>query len=154
MNIDVKAFYDNIPVGICVVRRCRTNMDVLHANPAMTHMMKKTGTARAVLPENIVGKPLEKAWPDKEVEELCKCLRSTTPPRDFVLPVYDNATLGKRWAKLTIQEGSFEGEEAWILWATDISASKEAEERLQKAVALADATAEMKSNFLATMSHE
>ncbi len=154
MNIDVKAFYDNIPVGICVVRRCRTNMDVLHANPAMTHMMKKTGTARAVLPENIVGKPLEKAWPDKEVEELCKCLRSTTPPRDFVLPVYDNATLGKRWAKLTIQEGSFEGEEAWIFWATDISASKEAEERLQKAVALADATAEMKSNFLATMSHE
>lgn len=154
MDINVKTFYDTIPVGICIVRRCRKDMDVLYTNPAMTHMMKKTGTARAVLPENIVGKPLEEAWPDKDVEKLCRDLRSMTPPRDCILPVYGSDKLGKRWAKLTIQEGSFEDSDAWILWATDISASKETEERLQKAVEQADAMAEMKSNFLATMSHE
>lgn len=154
MDKDVKTFYDSVPVGVCIVRRSRKNMDILYTNPAITHMMKKTGTARAVLPENVIGKPLEEAWPDREVEKLVRELKSTIPPRECVLPVYGNEKIGKRWAKLTVQEGTYEGEDAWILWAIDISAAKEEEQRLQKAVEQADAAAQMKSNFLATMSHE
>jgi len=154
MNKDVKPIYESIPIGVCIVKRDTKSMNVLYANPALTHMMKRVDTARAVLPENIIGKALATAWPGDDVKNLCAALKSGTPPRDVTVPVYDDKSRDKRWAKLVIQEGTFEDQDVWFLWATDISTSKEAEERLQKEVKEADAAAEMKANFLATMSHE
>lgn len=158
MITNLKEFYDNCPVGVCVVRRDRRNMAVLYANHALTHLMKKPGLWRgksaALRPEEIVGRKLQEAWPSREMEALVRALQGAVPPRDYTLPVYDGDAADGRWAKLTIQEAEDGGEEVFVLWATDISASKEAEARLLQAVADADAAAETKSNFLATMSHE
>ncbi|MCB9991947.1 MAG: response regulator [Rhodospirillales bacterium] len=154
-----KEFYDNIPIGICVVRRDRQRMEILYANHALTHMMKRPalwqGKSAMVSPQDIIGQVLEEAWPSKDMEELVRKLKSPVPPKDYTLPVYDDDNAGKRWARLAIQETEFEDEDdVIILWATDISASKEAEAELKQAVEEADAAAEVKANFLATMSHE
>ena len=153
-----KEFYDQIPIGICLVKRDRRRMEILYANHALTHMMKKPslwqGKSEMVSPKDIIGQTLIEAWPSVEMEALVKKLKSPVPPKDFTLPVYDEDTLGKRWAKLNIQETEFEGDDVFVLWATDVSASKKAEAELKLAVEEADAAAEMKSNFLATMSHE
>ncbi len=125
---DFIKFYDQVPIGVCVVRRDRKSMDVLYANPA--------------------GKPLADAWEGKECEDLIRKLKSPTPPHSDII------RLGQRWLKLTIVPEKFGNEDAIVLWATDISASKEAEEQLKQQVEEADATAELKANFLATMSHE
>ena len=58
------------------------------------------------------------------------------------------------WAKISVTEGTFEGQKCFILWASDISASKVAEEKLRWQVEAAEGAAEIKTNFLATMSHE
>ncbi len=156
--MQIKDFYEQVPIGLCVVRRDRKTLDILYVNHGLTHMMKPPslwhGKGGPVSPADLIGKPLLEVWPSQEMEALVRKLKSTVPPRDYTLPVYDEDMPGKRWAKLTIQEDEFEGEDAFILWATDISASKEAEAELQQAVQAADAAAEVKANFLATMSHE
>lgn len=133
-------------------------MDILYANHALTHMMKKPslwqGKSEMVSPKDIIGQELDDAWPSHEMEELVRQLKAVVPPKDFTLPVYDDDSPGKRWAKLNIQETEFEGEDVFVLWATDVSANKETEQELKEAVEAADAAAEMKANFLATMSHE
>lgn len=153
MDNKTRDFYEQTPLGVCVVRRDRLRMDILYANPPFLNFMKKQSitplTAGA-----LSGKKLQDIWPSREMENLIRGLQSTVPPRDFTLPVHDEGTQKQRWVKLTIQETEFGENGAFVLWATDISASKEAEARLQQAVEQADAAAEMKSNFLATMSHE
>lgn len=140
------AIYDHIPLGVCILRRSRTDMRVLYTNEAITHMADG---------RHITGKTLEQAFAGNgDIKTLVKKLGSTTPPESFTLPLYSEATEKKRWMLLRIQEAVFDDEKTYILWATDISASKQAEERLKHAVEEADAAAEMKSNFLATMSHE
>jgi signal transduction histidine kinase/DNA-binding response OmpR family regulator len=133
-------------------------MDVLYANKSLTKMMrqptKEGEIPRIITPEDIIGRPLEAAWPSREMENLAIELKNFNIPKDFTLPVYDIDALNKRWAALTIQKGKWGEEDCYILWATDVSARKEEEGRLQTAVEEADAAAEVKSNFLATMSHE
>lgn len=133
-------------------------MSVLYANKALTDMMvlrdNDASQLLKIMPKDLIGNPLEKSWPCDDIEGLAKELKSTTPPKEYTLPVYKESETVIRWAKLSITQDTFEDEPCYILWATDISSSKEAEESLKQAVEEADAMAEMKSNFLATMSHE
>lgn len=122
-------------------------MDVLYVNAAFAHMMVAPGT-------DPIGKTPEDLWPGADMTTLVKKLKSPAPPASHSLLVEKDAKGKRRWAKLTIQQGTFDDTEAFIIWATDISDSQEEQERLQRAVEQADAMAEMKSNFLATMSHE
>lgn len=141
MNSSVKDFYHTVPLGVCVVRRVRNQpMDILYSNPVFTALIGQAASG-----------PIENAWPSPAFEKLAKKLKSTTPPRSWTLPVAED---DGRWVTLTIENGTFENEPCFILWATDISYAKESEAQLRQAVQEADALAQMKSNFLATMSHE
>ncbi len=146
--MDIRDFYDDLPLGICILKRDRKNMHVLYANMVMAIML---GADRA---EYLSGKDFEEIWSDKEAKKLAQKLKSTTPPRSYILPLYDAHSKKQRWIKLDITSDLWEGHDSFTLWASDISANKEAEEKLKEEVERADATAEMKSNFLATMSHE
>ncbi len=138
--MSLKQLYESVPLGICAVRRDRRrSMDVLYANAAFTALLTET---------DVEDRPLDDILHGPEAAKLIRKLRSTTPPKVWTLPV------GDRWVTLTIAEDSFGGEPCFTLWATDISASKEAEARLRQEVEAADALAAMKANFLATMSHE
>jgi signal transduction histidine kinase/CheY-like chemotaxis protein len=122
-------------------------MDVLHVNAAFAHMLVPPGT-------DPVGHTPEILWPSPDILALVKKLKSPTPPAAATIAVDRDARGKRRWLRVTIQQDDFEGVPAYILWATDISDSKQEEERLQQAVEQADAAAQVKSNFLATMSHE
>lgn len=141
------ALYEDSPIGVCVLRHDRRRMDVMYVNAAFAHMMVPPGT-------KAVGQEADVLWPDTDMAALVRKLKSPVPPAAFTLMIDRDARGQRRWMKLTIQQGTFDGAEAHIIWATDISDSKEAEERLQEAVEQADAAAQVKSNFLATMSHE
>jgi signal transduction histidine kinase/DNA-binding response OmpR family regulator len=146
-----KEFYESVPLGVCVVRRDRRDFTILYVNHALLYLLK-SGFASSFEAQ---GNPLSALWRNPEINDLVAKLKSTTPPRDFILPVYraDPASK-KRWVKITISEDHIEGEDVYVLWVTDISASKDAEEKLKREVAQADAVADAKANFLATMSHE
>lgn len=136
------SIFDQIPIGLLILKRDRGNLDCLYANEAMENL----------LGVGIVGRPLEEIWPSADTTELAKKLRGLVPPLSATLPIDRNAR--KSWALLSIQESRFEGENNYCIWATDISASKEIEEGLRQAAAHSDALANQKSNFLATISHE
>lgn len=135
--------YDDIPIGVCVVKRDRKDLAVLYANPAIRRALSAEMAAT-----------LETLWPGTDMADLAKKLRSPAPPRTATISYTGSHDHKKHWALLTIEETSHDGEDTLTLWATDISASKEAEAQLQAAVSSADAIATQKSNFLATMSHE
>jgi signal transduction histidine kinase/CheY-like chemotaxis protein len=143
--MNIKDLYNQIPLGVCVIKRDRKRLKVLYSNNAMSHLVGEA---------DITGKDFENVWQENDVSNLSKKLKSPTPPQSFTLSLLNKKTNKKRWILFRIQETEFEKKESFILWATDISDSKEAEERLQHAVEEADAAAEVKSNFLATMSHE
>jgi signal transduction histidine kinase/CheY-like chemotaxis protein len=124
--------YKDIPIGVCILRMAGKMAEILYANPA--------------------GQLLANAIEDGQCGDLVLSLQSIAPPREQTLKLEHHAQ--PRWIKVTIGRGDFDGERVFLLWATDISASKESEYRLEKAVHEADAAAEMKANFLATMSHE
>jgi signal transduction histidine kinase/CheY-like chemotaxis protein len=141
-------FYDDIPLSVCVLRRDRKLMDILFVNQAMAAMVGFKS------PQDLIGQAFKDAWPDKDADILVKKLQSTTPPKGFTLHIPESTNHEKRWVNLAITDGQWDGQEAFFLWGTDVSASREEQERLQAEVEKADAMAEMKSNFLATMSHE
>lgn len=147
MTNNIKHLYNQSPIGVCVLRHDRLRMEVLFVNAAFAHMLVPPGG-------DPVGHEPQEFWPEAEMAALIRKLKSPTPPASHVLMVDRDSKGKRRWIKLTIQQDRFDGQDAYIIWATDISDSKEEEERLQHAVEAADATAEMKSNFLATMSHE
>lgn len=139
-------FYEQCPIGVCVLRRKRQKMDVLYVNPALRQMLG--------IPDKPVAGSLEDIWPSSEISAFAKKLKGASPPREYTLPVDDRTGHHERWALLTIRDGRYKDEDALILWATDVSSSKEAEAALREEIQRADASAQMKSNFLATMSHE
>ena len=141
-----RAFYDKAPVGVCIVKRDRSKtMPVLYSNRAFQSLLGKTAA-------RLNEAPLADIWPGKDSAKLIKKLSGATTPRDFTLAIRHKGT--DRWARISVTEGRFESQNCFILWASDISSSKEAEEKLLQQVQEADAAAEMKANFLATMSHE
>ena len=156
--MEIKKFYEDAPIGICVVKRDRLNMRVVYANRPLAHMLQPRvptgGKKKVIHPADLHGKLLADIWPHEDILRLVKELRSTTPPQTFTLAVTDNQDQQERWVTLSIKEDDFNGEPCFILWATDISNSKDVELQLQAAVEAADAAAEVKANFLATMSHE
>lgn len=135
--------YDDIPIGVCVVRRDRQDLTVLYANPALRKALGATDD-----------RTLETLWSGPEMAELAKKLKSPAPPRSATLPYVRGKDKKESWALLSIEETTHAGRDTLTLWATDVSASKETEVQLQAAAASADALATQKSNFLATMSHE
>jgi signal transduction histidine kinase/CheY-like chemotaxis protein len=146
--MNIRDIYDDLPVGVCIIRRDRKTMDVLYANVVMLAVLGLRSLDQAQ------GKKLEELWPDREVEKLVQQLKTARPPVSFVLPAYDRGSHKQRWIKFDITRDLWEDQDCYTLWATDISANKESEERLKAEVEKADALAQMKSNFLATMSHE
>ncbi|MCC7304837.1 MAG: response regulator, partial [Alphaproteobacteria bacterium] len=143
--MNIRDIYDDLPIGVCILRHDRKKMDVLYTNLVMTAILGVPGESA------ILGRKFEDIWPHKDAEKLGKLLKGTNPPKFYILAV---AGPSKRWIKLDITRDIWENRDCYILWATDISATKEHEEELAAAVEKADAMAEMKSNFLATMSHE
>lgn len=134
--------FDSIPIGVAILKRDRKAMTCLYANPALKVMI---GPA-------IEGREFEDMWPSEDAADLARRLKSPTPPDQATLPfVRDGKSC---WALLAIAQERYDDEDCYAIWATDISASKDAEEMLKQAAAHADALADQKSNFLATISHE
>lgn len=146
-----KEFFETIPLGVCVVERDRKDFKILFANHIFLYQLKDK---RFVTPHDVIGEPLADVWGAANIGDLIKKLKAPNPPRDFTITVDDKNQKSFHWAKVTIGEDSFDNKDCLVLWVTDISASKEAEIRLERAVRDADAVAQAKSNFLATMSHE
>ncbi len=134
--------FNDIPIGVCVLKRGRDTLPCLYANTAM----------QSLLGINLEGRELEDIWPSSDTVDFAKALKGVVPPREATLPIDRNAR--KSWALVMVQETRYEGDDCYILWATDISASKEAEHALRLEAAHADALSNQKSNFLATISHE
>ncbi len=131
-------FLDLCPLGILVVARDRQKLEVLYANPFFENLAK-------IKP---VEGGLTDIWPGRQGKDLYKAVNSQILPETFVANLHD------QWLKLGFQRVTWKGLDSVLIWADNISAIKEAVESLEKAVADADAAAESKSNFLATMSHE
>ena len=138
--------YDDIPIGVCLLKRDRKTLDILYINKMFSKALGYSKTKEAL------GKQLEEAWPEDEVLSFAKKLKSPTPPKNATLSF--KTPKGKRWALVSVQEYKMDEQDCFILWATDVSASKKLEAELEQALQEADASGEQKSNFLATMSHE
>lgn len=147
MTNNNRTLYDLAPLGVCVLRHDRQQMTVLYYNDAFAHMLVPAGT-------DATGQAPDALWPFADMQTLVKKLKSPAPPAGMTLAIPQDARGNRRWLRVTIQQGDFEGQPAYILWAADISENKQEEERLQQAVEQADTAAQVKSNFLATMSHE
>lgn len=145
--MNIRDLYDYLPVGVCIIRHDRKSMDIMYVNETMLDMMGVDDT------DKILGYKFHEAWPHADGKKLVECLKSPSPPESFMIPtVTDDGET--RWISFGITQDIWEDESCHTLWATDISANKEAEQKLQAEVERADALADMKSNFLATMSHE
>jgi two-component system sensor histidine kinase/response regulator len=147
MTDQATEIYDLSPIGVCILRHDRNDMTILYVNDAFKHML-------AAPHQNFIGvNPLE-MWGNDSLQGLIKGLQSPTPPASYNLQFTNAERKTDRWAKCTIQHTQYKGQDAHVIWATDISENKESEDKLIEAIAQADAMANMKSNFLATMSHE
>lgn len=134
--------FDPIPIGVAILKRDRKAMTCLYANPAL----------KAMIGPAIEGREFEDMWPSDEAADLARRLKTPTPPDQATLPFQrDGKTC---WALLAIAQERYDSEDCYAIWATDISASKDAEEGFKQAAAQSDALADQKSNFLATISHE
>lgn len=142
------SLYDTIPLAVCVLPKTRKTGGILYANTAFASMTASQSAAQ------LIGMGFDEIWPDLEASILLKKLKSVAPPRSYILPASRLFKAGKRWISFIITEDTWNDEDIFILWGTDISTTKEHEEQLIAAVEKADAMADMKSNFLATMSHE
>ena len=136
---DFKTFYEQIPLGVLVVARDRQKLKTLYVNDVMVHWIGV---------RSYTGLPLNELIPGKSTAELSRLLQQQRPPKSF------NLFIDNRWLRLAIHEETWEGQDAYILWADDVSDDKKAETKLRQAIKEADAAAETKANFLATMSHE
>lgn len=126
MKQDILSF-DTAPIALCVIKRDRKNLDILHTNPAFDAL---TGNGAAC-------QTLDDVLISAEGKDFCKKLKSPNPPASGIFPI------AQRWVNATVQIEA----ERYILYLGDISALKA---EVQHIAALA----EQKSNFLATMSHE
>lgn len=134
--------FDQIPIGVAILKRDRKAMTCLYAN----------GALKSMIGQNLEGRDFEDMWQGDEAADLARRLKTPTPPDQATLPFLRHEK--SCWALVAISQERYDGEDCYALWATDISASKDAEESLKAAAAQSDALAEQKSNFLATISHE
>ncbi len=133
-----QTLFDFSPLGIMVVLKDRQKLKILYRNDFFKDLARGRNQD-----DNLVD-----FWIGKHGRELAKSLASP------ILPESTTINFNSTWLKLTFQEGFWKNQDAILIWADNISGIKESEASLQKAVADADAAAESKSNFLATMSHE
>ncbi|PZP56701.1 MAG: hybrid sensor histidine kinase/response regulator, partial [Micavibrio aeruginosavorus] len=126
------------PLGVMVVLKDRQKLKILYRNDFF----------HGLAPNQNQDNNLVDFWTGRQGKELAKTLASPILPESMVVNFHSF------WLKLTFQEGFWKNQDAILIWADNVSGIKETEATLQKAVADADAAAESKSNFLATMSHE
>jgi signal transduction histidine kinase/DNA-binding response OmpR family regulator len=127
MTTDTTDIFEKAPIGICFVRKHRASLDIIQANPAF---IKVAGGP-------IEGKTLDEFATTREAKNFCKSLKSPTPPHSAILP------MDGQWLKILVREET----DHFILYLMMIS-------DLKAEIRQAEALAETKSNFLATMSHE
>ncbi len=133
-----QTLFDFSPLGVMIVLKDRQKLKILYRNDFFTDLA----------PGQKQDNNLVDFWTGKQGKELAKTLASPVLPESLVVD------FNSVWLKLSFQEGFWKNQDAILIWADNISGIKESEATLQKAVADADAAAESKSNFLATMSHE
>jgi len=140
--------YDDLPVGVCVLRRNRKNMEILFGNAVLGSLLQLKAD------KELTGKKLDDIWPHQDIHKLLHALKGTNPPQTYTLPVKGRDNTITRWIKIMITRDLWHGEDCHILWMMDVSSNIEHEEQLREELERADAMAKMKGNFLATMSHE
>jgi two-component system sensor histidine kinase/response regulator len=136
---DFTAFYDYIPLGIIIVARDRQKFRTLHVNASIKAWLGHRDYLDIPLGELIEG---------KATADLIKALQKPQPPASMT--IYHEG----RWLRVIIQEDVWREQDAFVLWIDDVSSEKKKEVELIDAIKQADAAAESKANFLATMSHE
>ena len=132
-----RILFDHCPIGLIVVARDRQKLKILYTNSCFHKLSGATGSAET----------LSELWPGKPGKELVKLLAAPS------LPDTMTALFNETWLRLRFQNGNWEGQDAIFIWVNNVSRSSEIGS-LQQALADADKAAEIKSNFLATMSHE
>lgn len=135
----IKSHYNQAPFGVLIIARDRQKLKILYAN-AMLRPHLNDG--------DYLNKALADTWPSPQIDDLAKLLIRQAAPESAII---ESKNI---WLKLMIQDRLIDGHPVYILWAYDVSDIKGAETALRQAAADADALAETKSNFLATMSHE
>lgn len=136
---DFTTFYDYIPLGILIVARDRQKFRVLHVNTSIKSWLGHRDYLDVPLAELVEG---------KATGDLIKALQKPQPPASM------NIHHEGRWLRVIIQEDVWREQDVFVLWIDDISNDKKKEVELIDAIKQADASAEAKANFLATMSHE
>lgn len=70
--MSLSKLYDDVPIGVCVIKRDRKDLPVIYANPVFVQTL-----GYGYLNE-IIGRPFEDAWPEKTnlVEEAKVLLMS------------------------------------------------------------------------------
>ena len=131
-------FLENHPLGVMAVARDRQKLKIFYANPAF----------KKISPLLAEGQNLAESWPGKAGKDLVHGLTDTILPESLV------TSFESHWLKLHFQQVIWNGQDAILIYADDISGIKEIEVNLKRTIEDADKLAESKSNFLATMSHE
>lgn len=124
---DLSSCLHDAPIGICRVTHDRKTLAITDFN-AVFEIMAGVSAKGRLLDDILVS---------KEGMDLCKKLKSPSPPTEAVIPI------GARWVAISITTDA----DIYTLFMTDISSIK-------AAIVQADAAAAQKSNFLATISHE
>lgn len=141
--------YDMAPIGICIVESETEAPVIRYTNGAFLYLV----TAENDDPSEAIGKKMSEVWPDDELGLVAMALASGSEPFDIDLPI-DRRDGGVFWIRLTITQSRQGETPVNIIWATDVTELKQAEQDMKRAAREAEAMNEMKSNFLATMSHE
>lgn len=117
---------ETVPLPVFVVARDRQKGAILYANPSAKHLLGLTDSLAAL---------------GTQGDDLLKETQKNAPDEYITLKLNDH------WYRLRIHETVWDSTPARMVWAMDVSDS-------QDALLNADAAAETKANFLATMSHE
>lgn len=136
--LENQKLFDLSPLGVLVVAKDRQKLKLLYRNGFFTELDLNQGQAAS----------LQEFWPGKQGKDLVKSLANPVLPESLI------TTFNDQWLKLNFQQGQWNNQDAILIWADNISGIKQSEASLQKAIIDADAVANSKSNFLATMSHE
>lgn len=123
-------FYDHLPFGVLVVEE--DSQKILFANALM---------------KNWLGVPFPETH---NVSDVWTNLAAVSLLEDSSVQV----ELKSRWMKVWCVKGMWDQHLARLFFVDDVSSDHESETKLRAAVGEAAAVGEMKSNFLATMSHE
>ncbi len=131
------ALHDLAPWGVCIVDTRMPFALITYANPAFLKLFGYED-------DNACGKVLSDIWPADLNERVLDAVNGKEDIRELDISLNERQSI---WVRMTVSHTTFEGHDAAIIWATDIS-------EIKRAAHEAEAMVEMKSSFLASMSHE